>query len=158
MLGWQVPAAQLPEQHCVPLVQVVPSPKQLVGWQVGLVTPLQKVEQHCVPVVHAVPAAKQALAWQVPLTQTFEQQSAPVLQVEPLVEQQALPVLQAPEQHWDAVAVVQAVPLLRQAPPSVPPPDDGDELEHACTASAMAAAARRTETTRRMEGPPIRPW
>lgn len=157
VLDWQTPPVQVPEQHCVPLVQVVPPLKQLVGWQVVPVTPLQKVEQHGVPLptVQVVPLVRQLLAWQVPPMQKVEQQSVPVAQTEPLAEQQvpAAPVVLVHwvEQHCDAVGPVHAEALARHAGGGGGVVVVGEELEHAWIASATAAAATRTERMRRMD-------
>lgn len=71
VLQVEVPLSQVPEQHWVPLVQVVPSSQQMpLLWHLVVVAPAQKVEQHAVPpTVQVLPLPRQLVCWQLPLTQ-----------------------------------------------------------------------------------------
>jgi len=118
----QLPPVQMPEQHCVPLVQLAPTVEHAA---VAQAPETHASEQHSAAEVQPCPASLQNAA-EVHLpdaSQTVEQHCEPAVQLSPPTPQAAaggavhcsVP-LHCPEQHCPGLAAVQVAPTPRHWP------------------------------------------
>ncbi len=146
----QVPLAQRPEQHVVPVLQVPPVPVQADERHVPPEhsSPAQQSDDkmHVAPVAPQAVALRQMLAEHVP-----EQQSVVAAQVRPLRRQAALrqmPPEQTFEQHDEAREQVPPVPVQadeRHVPPEhSSPAQQSPESVHAAPVEPQTAVLRQT--------------